>query len=142
MTQILNIKSNRQKKKLKENLVNKNDDLNIAYIAAKCAEEKKGENILLLDVSKLTTISDYFLIITAKSTAQIEAISKLIEEKLTEVNYNLISKEGFVASNWIVLDFGNLVVHIMTEKERQYYKLERFWSNALLIDNKLWEKAS
>ena len=142
MIQILNIKANRKNKELKKNLTSENTDLNIAYIAAQCADEKKGENILLLDVSKLTTISDYFLIITAKSTAQVEAISKLIEEKLTEANYKLISKEGFVASNWIVLDFGNLVVHIMTEKERQYYKLERFWSNALLIDNKLWEKAS
>ena len=118
------------------------NDLDFAFIAAKAADEKKGENILLLDVSKLTVISDYFLIVTGKSTPQIEAISKHIEETLSNLNYRLISKEGFVGSNWIVLDFGNLVVHIMIEKERNYYKLEKFWSNATIIEKKKWEKAS
>ena len=96
----------------------------------------------MLDVKKLTVISDYFLIITAKSTTQVEAIARYIEDELDKLNYKLISKEGFVMSNWTVLDFGNLVVHIMTEKERDYYKLERFWSNATSIENKLWKKAS
>ena len=140
----MNIKLNRKKRevKTKGSLKEESKDLNFAYIAANAAEEKKGENILLLDVSKLTTISDYFLIVTAKSTSQVEAVSSYIEEKLTELNYKLVSKEGFVTSNWIVLDFGNLVVHVMHQKERDYYKIERFWSNATLIDNKLWKMAS
>ncbi len=140
----MSIKLNRKKRELKKtnNLTQEKNDLSLIYIAARCAEEKKGENILLLDVSKLTTVSDYFLIVTAKSTVQIEAIAKHIEEKLQKMNHKLICKEGFVASNWVVLDFGNLVVHIMSQKEREYYKLERFWSNATFIDNKLWEKAS
>ena len=117
-------------------------DLDFAFIAANAANEKKGENILLLDVSKLTVISDYFLIVTAKSTPQIEAISKQIEETLSNLNYRLISKEGFVGNSWVVLDFGNLVVHIMSEKERTYYKLEKFWSNATIIEKRKWEKAS
>jgi len=119
-----------------------NYELKIAYIAANAAEEKKGENILLLDVSRLTIVSDYFLIITAKSTPQIHAIANYIEEKLSKFNYHLISKEGFINSTWTILDFGNVVVHIMTEKERNYYKLERFWSNAISINNKQWKKAS
>ena len=134
------------KQKRKNNLIKKYktslNDLDLAFIAANAANEKKGENILLLDVSKLTVISDYFLIITAKSTPQIEAISKYIEETLSNLNYKLISKEGFIGSNWVVLDFGNLVVHTMIEKERNYYKLEKFWSNAIIIDKKKWEKAS
>ncbi|OGI20191.1 MAG: ribosome silencing factor [Candidatus Melainabacteria bacterium RIFCSPHIGHO2_02_FULL_34_12] len=111
-------------------------------MAANAAEEKKGENILLLDVSRLTVVSSCFLIITAKSQPQIQAIASNIEEELSKLNYKLISKEGFVDSNWVVLDFGDLVVHIMTEKERNYYKLERFWSNARTIDQKQWKKAS
>ena len=118
------------------------NDLDFAYIAANAADEKKGENILLLDVSKLTVISDYFLIVTAKSTPQIEAISKHIEGTFSNLNYHLVSKEGFIGSNWIVMDFGNLVVHIMSEKERSYYKLEKFWSNGTIIEKKKWEKAS
>lgn len=129
-------------KESKKNIKQLNNDLKIVYTAAKAAEEKKGENIIILDVSKLTVISDYFLIIGARSTPQIEAIARFIEEKLDELNCSLISKEGFVSSNWIVLDYGNFVVHIMHEKERNYYKLERFWSNATLVDNKIWKKAS
>lgn len=117
-------------------------DLSIVLTAAEAAEDKKGENIVLLDVSKLTTLSDYFLIVTANTTVQIQAVAKHIEATLKELGLTLVSKEGFVASNWVVIDFGNIVVHIMTEKEREYYKLERFWSNATIIDKKLWKKAS
>ena len=139
----MNLKTKRKKSSaLKRSNKQENIDLNFAYIAAKTAEEKKGEDIRLLDVSKLTVIADYFLIITAKSTPQVEAIAKYIEEKLNDLNCKLISKEGFIMSNWIVLDFGNVVVHIMREKEREYYKLDRFWSNAISIDSKVWKKAS
>lgn len=134
------------KSKRKNTSINKTktslSDLDIVCTAANIANEKKGENILLLDVSKLTVISDYFLIITAKSSPQIEAISKHIEEALSNLDCKLISKEGFVGSNWVVLDFGNIIVHIMIEKERNYYKLEKFWSNAEIIEKKKWEIAS
>ena len=126
----------------KVNLKSKNEDLSHVLLAAEAAEDKKGENIVLLDVSKLTTVSDYFLVVTANSTAQIQAIAKHVENTLKDLGLILVSKEGFVASNWVVVDFGNIVVHIMTEKERDYYKLERFWSNATIIDKKLWQKAS
>ena len=128
-------------KKTKNNLKQDND-FNFAYIAAKAAEEKKGENILLLDVSKLTVIADYFLIITAKSTPQIQALADFITEELKTLNGYIVSREGFINNNWVVLDFGNLVVHIMDTKERDYYKLERFWGNAVLVDSKIWKKAS
>ncbi|MBI3590401.1 MAG: ribosome silencing factor [Candidatus Melainabacteria bacterium] len=136
------MKRSKQANRLKINLKEENNDLMFAYTAAKAAEEKKGEKVLLLDVSRLTVVADYFLIISAKSTPQIQALANHIEERLTKFNYQMISKEGFIDSNWIVLDFGNLVVHIMHERERDYYKLERFWSNAVLIDNKAWKKAS
>lgn len=139
----MNIKLNRQKRNSsKDKNLTEDNHLSIALLAAKIAEEKKGENILLLDVSKLTVLADCFVIVTAKSMPQINAIAKSIEESLRSTNCRLISKEGFVDSNWIVLDFGNLIVHIMNEKERNYYKLEKFWSNATLVDEKQWQKAS
>ena len=139
----MNIKTKRQtRSNINNKIIKEETSLNSALIAAKIAEEKKGENILLLDVSKLTVISDYFLIVTAKSTPQINAIAKSIEEELAPLNYKLIAKEGFVDSNWTVLDFGNLIVHIMNEKERNYYKLEKFWSNAIIVDENKWKKAS
>lgn len=117
------------------------DTLQFAFLAANAGEEKKGENIILLDVSRLTIIADYFLIISAKSTPQIQAIAKHIEEELLKAGFNPVSREGFTTS-WTVLDFGNFVVHIMHEREREYYKLERFWSNATIVNKKLWQKAS
>lgn len=138
----LNINRKKRTEQKKKSLNSQNNDLRFSFIAANAAEEKKGENILLLDVSRLTVVSSCFLIITAKSQPQIQAIASNIEEELSKLNYKLISKEGFVDSNWVVLDFGDLVVHIMTEKERNYYKLERFWSNARTIDQKQWKKAS
>lgn len=140
---ILTLKDKSKKRNLKnKKKIKEKNDLYYAYLAANAGEEKKGENILLLDVSKLTIIADFFLIITAKSFTQIEAIAKHIEERLSNYNYPLLTKEGISTSNWIVLDFGNLIVHIINEKERNYYKLERFWSNATIIDKKIWRKAS
>lgn len=138
---ILSIRLNRKKEK-KSKLKLGTQDTNYAFIAAKAAEEKKGEEIVLLDVSRLTIVADYFLIIGAKSAAQIEAIANNIHQKLELLNHTLISKEGQPTSQWVILDYGNLIVHIMHENERAYYKLERFWSNARLIDNKVWKKAS
>ena len=141
---ILAVKTKSKKRTLTKKTKTKldNSDLKLLHSAANAAYEKKGENILLLDVSKLTVISDYFLIISAKSSAQIEAIERNIKDELSKLNHPLISKEGLLGSSWTILDFGNIVVHIMGEKERDYYKLERFWSNATIIENKIWEKVS
>ncbi len=126
----------------KTNSIKDSEVLPYVYLAANAIEEKKGENIVLLDVSKLTVLSDYFIVTTANSSVQIQAIAKYVEETLRESGVRLVSKEGFVQSNWVVLDFGNLVVHVMSEKEREFYKLERFWGNAIVIENKKWKKAS
>lgn len=140
---ILSSKSNRNKKKQKnQKNIQEFNSIDLAKLACEVAYNKKGEDIILLDVSKLTIISDYFLIITGNSKPHIQSLAKNIEEKLSELNYKLISKEGISNSGWVVLDFGELIVHIMTEEERTYYKLESFWRNADFINTKLWRKAS
>lgn len=115
------------------------NNLDIAGLAAYAASEKKGENILLLDVSKLTIVGDYFLIVTARSSVQVDAIANHVEETLLKADYKLLSKEGLTFSSWVILDFGNLVIHVMGNKERDYYKLEQFWGNAEIINKKIWE---
>lgn len=138
---LLSIKAKR-KPALNKDTKFKTNDLQTAYLAASLAEEKKGENILILDISRLSVISDYFIIVTAKSFPQIQAIAKYIAEEFSKNNQKLISKEGVTSNSWVVLDFGNIVVHIMTDKERKYYKLEQFWSNARFLDRKTCKKAS
>ena len=144
---ILSNKSNRNKKTLKSRTKNRkekqiNYSLDLALTACKAANDKKGENIALLDVSKLTVISDYFLIISANSKPHLQSLSRHIEDTLSKLNINLVSKEGINNNTWAVLDFGEVIVHIMMENERSYYKLESFWRNATFVDNKLWKKAS
>ena len=144
---ILNIKSKRNKKASrsrtkKRNKEQTNYSLDLALLACKAANDKKGENIVLLDVSKLTVISDYFLIISANSKPHLQTLSRYISDTLSKSNTTLISKEGIDNSTWAILDFGELIVHIMLEGERSFYKLESFWRNATSMDNKLWKKAS
>lgn len=141
---ILNIKANRIKKEKKNELKFKSIDRSYEFAIAACkaASEKKAENITLLNVSKLTVISDYFLIITANSKPHINSLARFLEESLRKLNLQLISKEGVTDNTWSVLDFGDIIVHIMLEKERNLYKLESFWRNATFIDDKLWKKVS
>lgn len=119
-----------------------NKDITSAVLAAQAAEDKKGKDLLLLDVSKLTAISDYFLIISAESNIQVQAIANFVEATLSEKGFKPIAREGFSHASWIVVDYGDLVVHVMHEKEREFYKLERFWSNATTVDKKVWKKDS
>lgn len=144
---ILAVKINRNKKLRSKSLKHKLKSIDISFekaiTACKAAYEKKGENITLLNVSKLTIISDYFVIITANSKPHLQILSRYIEEILkNNFNAHLISQEGVIDNVWSVLDFGDIIVHIMLEDERNYYKLESFWRNATFIDSKVWKKAS
>ena len=112
--------------------------LKLAKQAKKIAEDKKGEDVVVLDVKELTSITNYFVIVTANSTPQINAISSEIE-KVFKYEYELpvIRKEA-KSSNWVVLDFGGILVHIMSFDTRQQYELEKIW---LKTDNKKVKKS-
>jgi len=102
--------------------------LKLAKVAQKIAEDKKGENVVLLDVKKLTEITNYFVIVTANSTPQINAIANEIE-KILKYDYDVcvIRKDGNKSVNWKVLDFGGLIVHIMSFDLRMQYNIEKIW---------------
>jgi ribosome-associated protein len=103
--------------------------LTLAKKAKKIAEDKKGENVVLLDVKNLTEITNYFVIATANSTPQINAIANEIEKTL-KYDYNVpaIRKDGNKSVNWKVLDFGGLIVHIMSFDLRLQYDIEKIWT--------------
>lgn len=101
--------------------------------AAVAAEDKLGENLVALDVSEPFALADIFLLVSAKNERQVQAIADHIEEVLHLAGTRLRAKEGKEAGRWILLDFGDLVVHVMHEQEREFYSLERLWRDCPVV---------
>ena len=98
----------------------------------KAIEDKKGENIVSLDLRKITeAAADFFIVCQAGSTTQVKAISDYVEDQVKEVcGENPYKHEGYQALQWVIIDYVNIVVHIMHPDARKFYKLEEMWSDA------------
>jgi ribosome-associated protein len=107
--------------------------VDIARRVVDLAEDKKAADIVLLEVGELTTVADYFVICSGGSERQLEAIGDGIVDGLRSDGVRPIGREGTAASHWILLDFGGVVVHVFTPPERDYYGLERHWSEAKTV---------
>jgi len=93
--------------------------------------EKKGKDIVLMNVSKLTTLADYFVVCHGTSETQIRALANSVMEKVKEeIGENAWKQEGLDARRWIILDYVNVVVHIFSQEKRDYYGIERMWNDA------------
>jgi ribosome-associated protein len=101
----------------------------IAQKAYEIMEDKKARNIEIIDISKISTLADYFIICSGTSTIHIRTIADELEQKMDEAGYNLIHKEGYESARWILLDFGEVVIHIFHEEDRSFYNLERLWAD-------------
>ena len=97
------------------------------------AEDKKAADIVLLDLTGLTTLADAFVICSGGSERQLDAIANGIVQGLREEKVRPIGREGTAASHWVLVDFGSVVVHIFTPPERDYYSLEKHWADARTI---------
>ena len=105
----------------------------LARAAVDIASDKKASDIILLDIRDVTTIADYFVICSGNNSRQLRAIADAIDEQLGEQGANLLHREGVAESGWILLDFGDVIVHIFGLKEREYYRLERLWNQAKTV---------
>ena len=101
-----------------------------ALEAAKAALDKKAKEILILDLKKLTAIADYFVICSGESTTQVKAITEQIEEKFDEANIRPLSIEGLKHSHWVLMDYGDIIIHVFENETRMYYELEKLWIDA------------
>ncbi len=122
--------------------IKRTESRSLSFIAANAAEEKKALSTLVLDVQTVTFMADYFVITSGQSSAQVRAIANEIEDTLSKLGYNPKSVEGKKEGRWVLLDYENVIVHILQEKERDYYKLELFWNHALIVDRKEWYQES
>jgi ribosome-associated protein len=94
------------------------------------ASEKLAEDIVMLDLRGLASFADYFIIMTAESSRQIEALDEDLTEALKQEGVRRFHREGTAGSGWILLDFSDVIVHIFGPEEREFYGLERLWSRA------------
>lgn len=105
-----------------------------AIFVAHLSEEKKARDILILDLRKITTISDFFIICTGNSKIHIQSLSNFLEEELAKKGFKKYGEEGKKETGWILLDYGSMVIHIFVEEERKYYQLEKLWGDAKIIE--------
>jgi ribosome-associated protein len=102
-----------------------------AMAAARTADNNRGRDILILDLRELTCVFDYFVLVTGTSRRQLHAISEEIDQTLEQqFNDHRLGIEGYADSRWILLDFGDVVVHMFDEETRRFYDLEHLWSGA------------
>lgn len=98
------------------------------------AADKKASNIVLLDLKGLTYIADYFVICSGTSDRQIQAITDEIEQRLKQEDRAIpLHVEGTSDSGWVLLDYGGVIVHVFSPQEREYYKIEKIWSDATTV---------
>ncbi|AJQ27120.1 ribosome silencing factor [Pelosinus fermentans] len=99
------------------------------------AEDKKATDVVVLNVDGVSSVADFYVVCSAKSTIQVQAIADNIEDELKKQGIDLLHKEGHRQGRWILLDFGSGIAHIFVEEEREYYNLERLWGKARAMDS-------
>ena len=106
----------------------------MAALAIEALEDKKAEDIRVIDISQVSVIADYFIIANGTNKSQIQTLSDAVEEKLGRAGYFMKQKEGFRNANWVLLDFGDIIVHIFDKENRLFYDLERIWRDGKVVD--------
>ncbi len=109
------------------------DAKSIAYKIAELAEDKKANDVEILDIRKLADITDYVIIGSADNPAQLKAIARHIEDSLSKLGLEPSYTEGKYGDRWFLLDYVDVVVHIIHEEAREFYNLEELWSQAIFI---------
>ncbi|GAB3130511.1 ribosome silencing factor [Glaciibacter psychrotolerans] len=107
--------------------------LELLQVAAAAADSKAGEDLVAIDVSEPLPLADIFLIVTGRSERNVVAIAGEVEDKLIEAGHKPLRREGRAEGRWILIDFGDLVVHVFHEEERAYYGLERLWKDCPVV---------
>ncbi|MCK4778135.1 MAG: ribosome silencing factor [Actinomycetia bacterium] len=104
-------------------------DIKLAKFIAKKAAEKKAEDIVILHIGEYLNITSYFVICSGNNKKQVKAISDDIQEKLAKKKIKSFSREGETEAEWILLDYGDVIIHVFDDEVRKYYNLERLWKN-------------
>ena len=106
----------------------------MARLAINAMEDKKAEDIRVIDISQVSVLADYFIIASGSNRSQIQTLSDAVEEKLGKAGYPVKQIEGYQNANWVLLDFGDIIAHIFDQENRLFYDLERIWRDGRSMD--------
>ena len=104
-----------------------------AKMIAKLIDNKKGEDVKILQIGTLTTIGDYFVVATGNSTTQVKALADEVDEKMSAAGEEPKRVEGYQSAAWILIDYYDVIVHVFQKEAREFYALERLWSDAPVV---------
>lgn len=105
----------------------------MAKLAYQALEEKKGEDIKIIDIAEISVLADYFIIANGTNANQVNALVDSVEEALSKAGYDVKQREGYGLGNWVLLDFGDIIVHVFDKENRLFYDLERIWRDGKAI---------
>ena len=108
----------------------------VAITVTKALDEKKGMDIKLLKIDKVSSLADYFLICTGTSNTPVKTLCDYAEYSMDQLNAPLLGREGHRGNSWELLDYGSVVIHVFTDEARKFYDLERLWADAEQVDLK------
>lgn len=97
-------------------------------------DEKKAENIVILNIGEVSVIADYFIIANGNNPSQITAMIDEVQKKLAELGHTPVSIEGIRNTSWVLMDYGDLIVHVFSKEDREFYDLERIWADCAQVD--------
>ena len=101
----------------------------LAYNIAAVLDEKKGRDIVIIDISAKSVLADYFVIASGRSTTAVKSLCDNVEEKLSKAGIEPVRRDGMNETKWIVMDYGSVILHVFHEETREYYRLERLWAD-------------
>ena len=111
-----------------------NQSKEMARLACDALEDKKAIDIKVIDIEKITTLADYFIITSGSNRSQVQAMADNVEEMLTKAGYEPKQIEGTRNSSWILMDYGDLIIHVFDEENRLFYDLERIWRDGKVLE--------
>ena len=111
-----------------------NTEKMMAQIACKAIDDKKGQDIKVIDIHSVSVIADYFVIASGTNSNQVQAIVDNVEEQLGRAGFEAKQIEGNRNSSWILMDYGDVIVHVFDEENRLFYDLERIWRDGKILD--------
>ena len=106
----------------------------MARLAYKALDDRKGEDIKVIDISEVSILADYFIIANGTNDSQVRALVESVEEELGKAGYEVKQREGYGLGNWVLLDFGDIIVHVFDRENRLFYDLERIWRDGKTVD--------